>query len=327
MPTGRLVLLVTSPRLPAGLLTAAAWDLVRAAPVFTSAGTPEGWLAALRAAGVTPTVTDRGVADLLAAAHGGGTAVWWGGPGGDQDLARDLGLRLTREPGLATLELMYGSWDPPGARLLDAVTVLDRLASPGGDPWKLAQTHRSLARFLLEEAYEAYDAIEADDHGALREELGDVLLQVLLHARMAENLPDGEAWSVDDVAGDLVDKLVRRNPHVFGGAALTDLAEIEAQWERIKKAEKARDSVLDGIAWSQPALALVAKILSRARRAGLEVALPAGDELGERLLRLVAETGEADAEAALRRAALAYRDAVREAELREAELREAERGS
>jgi XTP/dITP diphosphohydrolase len=309
---GRIVLLVTSPRLPAGLLTAAAWDVVRAAPVFT--GVPGGQADALRAAGVEVTLTERGVLDLLDAAAETGTAVWLAAPGGDEDLARDLGLRLARAPGLAELELMYGSWDPPGARLLDAVTVMDRLASPGGDPWKLAQTHRSLARFLLEEAYEAYDAIEADDHGALREELGDVLLQVLLHARMAENLPDGQAWSVDDVAGDLVDKLIRRNPHVFGAAAVTDLDEITDQWERIKKAEKARGSALDGIARSQPALALAAKILSRTRRAGLDVDLPAGDGLGERLLRLVAEAADEDAEAALRRTATRYADAVREAE-------------
>src|SRR5690242_6383867 len=175
---GRIVLLVTSPRLPAGLLTAAAWDVVRAAPVFAAVDGPQ--VGALRAAGVAVTLTPNGVADLLGAVAGG-TAVWLAGPGGDEDLARELGLRLAREPGLAELELMYGSWDPPGARLLDAVTVMDRLASPGGDPWKLAQTHRSLARFLLEEAYEAYDAIEADDHDTLREELGDVLLQVLLH--------------------------------------------------------------------------------------------------------------------------------------------------
>ena len=313
---GRIVLLVTSPRLPAGLLTAAAWDVVRAAPVFAASDGPQ--VAALRAAGAGVTLTASGVADLLAAAAGG-TAVWLAGPGGDEDLARELGLRLAREPGLAELELMYGSWDPPGARLLDAVTVIDRLASPGGDPWKLAQTHRSLARFLLEEAYEAYDAIEADDHDALREELGDVLLQVLLHARMAENLPDDRAYSVDDVAGDLVDKLIRRNPHVFGGEALRDLDEITDQWERIKKAEKARGSALDGIAWSQPALALAAKILSRTRRAGLSVSLPdaaAGDDLGDRLLRLVAVAGDEDAEAALRRAAMGYADAVREAERR-----------
>ncbi len=221
-----------------------------------------------------------------------------------------MGLRLAREPGLADLELMYGSWDPPGARLLDTVTVMDRLAAPGGDPWKHAQTHRSLAHFLLEEAYEAYDAIVADDSDALREELGDVLLQVVLHARLAENLPDDAAWNIDDLAGELVDKLIRRNPHVFGDEATQDIDEIIEQWERIKKAEKRRDSALEGIAWSQPSLALAAKVISRARRAGVAADLPTGDGLGERLLRLVG-TEPDDAEGALRAATLAYADAVR----------------
>jgi XTP/dITP diphosphohydrolase len=208
---------------------------------------------------------------------------------------------------------MYGSWDPPGARLLDTVTVMDRLLSDGGDPWKRQQTHQSLARFLLEEAYEAHDAIEAEDYPALREELGDVLLQVVLHARLAEGLPDGQAWNVDDVAGDLVAKLIRRNPHVFADADVRDVDEIVAQWEEIKKAEKARDSVLDGIPPAQPALALATKILSRVRRAGLPVPLPAGDGLGERLLRMVAAEDE-DAEGALRRVALRYAEAARAAE-------------
>jgi XTP/dITP diphosphohydrolase len=304
---GRIVLLVTSPRLPAGLLSAQAWDLLRRTPVF--AGTDSDQTAALRSSGVDVIRTDRPVDDLLAA----GDAVWLAGPRGDEELARELGLRLAREPGLAELELMYGSWDPPGARLLDAVTVMDRLASPGGDPWKREQTHQSLASFLLEEAYEAYDAIQAEDYPALREELGDVLLQVVLHARLAEQLPEGQAWNVDDVAGDLVDKLIRRNPHVFADADVQDVDAIIEQWERIKKAEKARDSVLEGIAWSQPALALAAKILARARRAGLEVPLPQGDGLGERLLRAVADGG-ADAEGALRRAVLAYAEEVRAAE-------------
>lgn len=303
----RIVLLVTSPRLPAGLMSAAAWELVRRTPVF--AGAESAQAAALRVVGVTVTLTDRPVDDLLAA----GDAVWLAGPRGDQELARDLGLRLARQPGLAELELMYGSWDPPGARLLDAVTVMDRLASPGGDPWKRAQTHQSLAGFLLEEAYEAYDAIEGEDYPALREELGDVLLQVVLHARLAEQLPDGRAWNIDDVAGDLVDKLIRRNPHVFADATVQELDEIVQQWEEIKKAEKSRESVLDGIARSQPALVLAAKILERSRRVGLAVPLPAGDGLGERLLRAVAEDG-ADAEGALRRAALAYAEEVRAAE-------------
>jgi XTP/dITP diphosphohydrolase len=303
----RIVLLVTSPRLPAGLMTAAAWDAVRGTPVFAAG--ESAWTAALRAAGVHIELTDRPVDDLLAA----GDAVWLAGPAGDQDLARDLGLRLARQPGLADLELMYGSWDPPGARLLDAVTVMDRLVSPGGDPWKRAQTHQTLARFLLEEAYETWDAIDAADYAALREELGDVLLQIVLHARLAEELPDGRAWNVDDVAGDLVDKLIRRNPHVFADAQVHDIDEITEQWEEIKKAEKARDSVLDGIAMAQPALALAAKVLDRTRRAGLAVPLPAGDGLGERLLRAVAESGD-DAEGALRHAVLAYAEEVRAAE-------------
>ncbi|SCG42103.1 XTP/dITP diphosphohydrolase [Micromonospora halophytica] len=280
--------------------------------------------AAVRAAGAEVTVVGSGATQVLldaVAAHG--TVVWLAGPAGDESLARELGLRLAREPGLAELELMYGSWDPPGARLLDAVEVMDRLASPGGDPWKRAQTHRSLAGFLLEECYEAYDAISADDTDALREELGDVLLQVLLHARLAENLPEGERWTVDDVAGVLVDKMVRRNPHVFAGDEAGTLEEIEASWERIKRAEKARESVLDGIALSQPALALAAKILDRAGRIGLAVPPPLADgqvdpeaRLGAGLLATVAAAREAgiDPEAALRRATLAYADAVRAAE-------------
>jgi XTP/dITP diphosphohydrolase len=299
--TARIVLLVTSPRLPAGLLTAAAWDVVREAPVLT--GAESELTTAVRSTGAEVTVVEGSATQALldaVAAHG--TAVWLAGPAGDESLARELGLRLAREPGLAELELMYGSWDPPGARLLDAVAVMDRLASPGGDPWKRAQTHRSLAGFLLEECYEAYDAISADDTDALREELGDVLLQVLLHARLAEDLPEDDRWNVDDVAGGLVDKMVRRNPHVFAGAEAGTLEEITASWERIKQAEKARSSVLEGIALSQPALALAAKILDRAARVGLLATVAAARE------------ADLDPEAALRRAALAYAEAVRAAE-------------
>jgi XTP/dITP diphosphohydrolase len=315
--TARIVLLVTSPRLPAGLLTAAAWDLVRAHPVFTAADGDQ--VGALRAAGVPVTVIDPDPEFLVRALAEHQVLVWLSGPAGDEDFARRLGLRLAREPSLAELELMYGSWDPPGARLLDAVAVMDRLISPGGDPWKQQQTHRTLAPYLLEESYEAYDAIEAGDLDALREELGDVLLQIVLHARLAEDLPEEERWSVDDVAGGLVDKLIRRNPHVFAGARVADLEEITDNWERIKKAEKERDSVLDGIALSQPALALAAKILQRAERAGFAVPPPAGSDLGATLLKLVAQARAdgLDAEAALRRAALDYADQVRETEARD----------
>ncbi|MFF0718505.1 nucleoside triphosphate pyrophosphohydrolase [Verrucosispora sp. NA02020] len=318
----RIVLLVTSPRLPAGLLTATAWDVVRAAPVL--AGAESELTTALRVAGADLRVLDGpAVPALLEASATHETVVWLAGPAGDESLARELGLRLAREPGLAELELMYGSWDPPGARLLDAVAVLDRLLSPGGDPWKRAQTHQSLAGFLLEECYEAYDAIGAGDTDALREELGDVLLQVVLHARLAEELPEGERWTVDDVAGGLVDKMVRRNPHVFADAQAGSLEEITASWERIKQAEKSRDSVLDGIAVSQPALALAAQILERAARAGLGVALPSPDAqpdaeaaLGAALLTAVAEARDAglDPETALRRVTLAHAESIRKAE-------------
>jgi XTP/dITP diphosphohydrolase len=323
--TARIVLLVTSPRLPAGLLTAAAWDLVRAHPVYAAAETEQS--DALIATGVPVTVIDPIPETLIEALASHDTIVWLAGPAGDQEFARQLGLRLAREPSLAELELAYGSWDPPGARLLDAVAVMDRLASPGGDPWKLQQTHESLAQYLLEEAYEAYDAIAAGDLDALREELGDVLLQVVLHARLAENAAEGERWSVDDVAGGLVEKMVRRNPHVFAEDSATTIDEITANWERIKQEEKSRESVLDGIALSQPALSLAAKVLQRAARGGFAFPLtsppPLGAEslaseaaLGEALLQIVALARDAglDAEAALRRATLEHADQVRATE-------------
>ncbi|MFC4065475.1 MazG family protein [Actinoplanes subglobosus] len=310
----RIVLLVTSPRLPAGLLTAEAWDAVRAYPVF--AGADSAQADALRVTGVPVTVLDTDAQGLLDAIDGQPAAVWLAGPDGDQAFARQLGLRLAREPGLAELELMYGSWDPPGARLLDAVTVMDRLVSPGGDPWKREQTHQTLAPYLLEESYEAYDAITGGDLGALREELGDVLLQVVLHARLAEEHDGTDGWTIDDVAAGLVEKMIRRNPHVFAGEQVADIEEITANWERIKREEKSRDSVLDGIALSQPALALAAKILHRVERAGMSVPPPADDDLGSILLRVVAEARAAglDAEASLRAATLLYADAVRAAE-------------
>lgn len=322
----RIVLLVTSPRLPAGLLTATAWDLLRSGAVLAVEESPQ--VAAARAAGVQVrvlTAGEDGVEALLAAADRHSTVVWLAGPQGDQDLARRLGLRLVREPERAELELVYGSWDPPGARLLDAVAVVDRLRSPGGDPWKREQTHQSLARYLLEEAYEAYDAIEAHDLAALREEIGDVLFQVLLHSRLAEELPEEQRWTVDDVAADFVEKMIRRNPHVFAGVQVAGIDEVIDNWEQIKRAEKARDSALAGIALSQPALALAAKVVARARRAGIALPPPAAPEsvdatdaeaLGRALLGVAAAAQAAgvDAEAAVRRATLAYADALRAAE-------------
>jgi XTP/dITP diphosphohydrolase len=144
--------------------------------------------------------------------------------------------------------------------------------------------------------------------------LGDVLLQVILHARLGEDAD--EPFTIDDVAGDLVDKLIRRNPHVFADTTVHSIDEITENWERIKKAEKARGSAMDGIALAQPALSLAAKVLGRAARAGAQVDLPAGDDLGADLLALVARARAQglDPEGALRRATLEYAEAVRRTE-------------
>jgi len=203
---------------------------------------------------------------------------------------------------------MYGSWDPPGARLLDAVAVTDRLRAE--DPWKREQTHRTLARYLLEEAFEAYDTILAEDFAALRGEMGDVLLQVLLHARLAEELPEDESWNIDDVAGDFVEKMMRRNPHVFSDTAVRDAAEVVENWERIKREEKPAQSLAESVTWSSPALLLATKVLEKARRAGAAEPEGAGT-LGDRLLKLVAEAGPgADAEAELRLALRTYAEGI-----------------
>lgn len=184
------------------------------------------------------------------------------------------------------------------------VRVMDRLRSPGGCPWDAQQTHESLVPYALEEAYELAEAIETADRPGLREELGDLLLQVVFHARIATEHPT-DPFDVDDVAADLVDKLVRRHPHVFEEAPLEGDAHV--QWDRLKNAEKQRASALDGIPVALGALARGQKVLARAERAGLDAVGAAGqieteDEIGRRLLDvLVAAHGQGiDAETALR---------------------------
>jgi XTP/dITP diphosphohydrolase len=205
--------------------------------------------------------------------------------------------------------------------LLRAVEVMDRLRSPGGCPWDAAQTHESLARYLLEETYETLEAIEAGDPALLREELGDLLLQVLFHARLAQELPPAQRFSIEDVAGDLVDKLVRRHPHVFADGSAASADEVAQSWEQLKAREKKRESLTDGIPIAQPALAYAAALVERADRAGLEVGLPTdadtdADEIGTRLFALVREAVAAgvDPETALRGTARAYQAAIKRAE-------------
>jgi XTP/dITP diphosphohydrolase len=231
----------------------------------------------------------------------------------------------------------------PGSRLLDLVAVMDRLRVEC--PWDARQTHASLAPYLLEETYEALEALENSDDAALRDELGDVLLQVLFHARMAAERSDGTGYTIDDVADGTVAKLVRRHPHVFGDLNVAGPDEVLQNWEAIKAAERAgRDgaapSVLDGVPFGQPALSLAAQLQRRAERAGVPAELaalapaedpadPAGTRqaegpadpagaglapsaIGAELFALVARAREAglDPELELRAAARAYRDRV-----------------
>lgn len=196
------------------------------------------------------------------------------------------------------------SGSAPGHRLVDLAEVMARLRAECA--WKAAQTHRSLARYLLEETHETLEAIDTGDTAHLREELGDLLLQVYFHAVIA-----GEhgRFDIDDVAGDLIEKLVRRNPHVFAGTpGPAEPEAINEAWEAIKATEKARTSVLDGLPPTLPALLLADKLLDRADRAGRPVGPEADDtergatEIGERLLAVVAEARAAgvDPEQALR---------------------------
>ena len=154
-----------------------------------------------------------------------------------------------------------------GRRLLDLVRVMARLRGPGGCPWDHEQTHRSLARHLLEETHEVLDAIDADDRELLREELGDVLLQVAFHAQMAA---DDGAWDVDDVAEGIVRKLIRRHPHVFGELEVSGADEVLVNWERIKAEEKGERPLEDDIPATLPALARAAKVQRRAAGWGFE---------------------------------------------------------
>jgi XTP/dITP diphosphohydrolase len=350
---GRLVLLATSPRVAPGLLSARAWFALGTADAVLVGDPAHPLLPALVAAGVHPRVVEAttgedpdGVraAAILAELRGDPdagdpqdarrTVVWVLGTDADAGLAAAIETAL--EPDVdVVVEPVTGSWDLPGARLLDLVAVMDRLRSPGGCPWDAQQTHESLVEYLVEEAYETVEAIETDDDAALREELGDLLLQVVFHARIAEE--HEEPWSVDDVAAGIVDKLVSRHPHVFGDVDAATAAEVEANWQTLKNAEKGRESATDGVPLALPSLVLAAKLLKRSDGIGVApVAEPiaaaaatavegaraaaagadAQSAYGDLLLALVAQARRdgVDADVALRAAARRYRADVRTAE-------------
>jgi len=207
------------------------------------------------------------------------------------------------------------------------VQVMDQLRSPGGCPWDAEQTHESLARYLLEETYEALEAMDQGDLGSLREELGDLLLQVVFHARIAQE--SDPTFSLDEIAQGVVDKLVRRHPHVFTDLVVTTNEELEANWAKIKEEEKQRESVTDGVPQAMPALQLATQLIYRARKSGVvagdsQVKESLRDVIGEvnqeQIAALLvasvelAREADIDAESVLRAEMMRYRSRVRESE-------------
>ena len=192
------------------------------------------------------------------------------------------------EPGRAELGgAELGGAEPggaePGAALLRLVEVMDTLRV--NCPWDAKQTHESLAPHLLEECYEALEALEGGDPAALRDELGDVLLQVVFHARVAAERTDGTGFTIDDVAAGIVEKLIRRHPHVFGDVQVSGPEDVKRNWDAIKAAERgggqgsALPLALGSVPFGQPALSLAAQLQRRAERAGVPAELtdlPAG---------------------------------------------------
>ncbi|MER7468432.1 nucleoside triphosphate pyrophosphohydrolase [Streptomyces sp. NPDC097981] len=311
---GRIVLLTASHRVAPGLLSWPAWQTLHAADRVLCADPGHPQLPYLREAGVEVAHETPDAHELVEACAGGRTVVVIPGGEGDQRLTDGLArLAGSGRVDMPDLELLPGSYDLPGARLLDLVQVMDRVRREC--PWTSRQTHEGLVKYATEEAYELVEAIEDGDREALREELGDVLLQVVFHARIAEEHPD-EPFSVDDVAGSLVEKLIHRHPHVFGDADAQTPADVSAHWQRTKAVEKQRESVTDGIPLGQPGLALAAKLAGRVRAGGVAVELPRGEGIGYELLELAAraEAAGVDPETALRAAARVYRDAIRAAE-------------
>lgn len=190
---------------------------------------------------------------------------------------------------------------------------MDQLRSPSGCPWDAEQDHQSLLKFLLEESYEFIEVVEAGDQSAMQEELGDLLLQVFFHSRIAEEHKDSP-FDIEDVAKTIADKLEHRHPHVFGNQQVSSSAEVLENWEKQKAVEKGRNSAIDGVPVGQPALPLVAKLLYRSEKFDYQLDLPSSikldpnidsDQFGDLLVGIIAQAVNLgiDPEAALRTAA------------------------
>lgn len=300
-------------------LTLAEWDALVASDrvLFERPGHP--LIARLRAAGIEAGVFD----DEPAATWSGTALVCDPGSGRVLDLARD-GALVTSGPATAPDALSAAHAAPAlrraTASLATLAVVMARLRSDDGCPWDREQTHESLSVHLLEETYEVLDAIESGDTGAeLEEELGDLLLQVVFHARLAEQ--DGR-FDLAGVAAGIAGKLINRHPHVFGDVAVTGAAEVVHNWEQIKKREKRREGPFEDIPKALPALLAAVKVQKRAAelgfradhdRARAETARAVeGGLLGDALFWLVAwaRARGIDPEGALREATRAFRDSA-----------------
>ena len=212
------------------------------------------------------------------------------------------------------------------SELLRLREVMDKLRSPGGCPWDAEQTHQSLLKYLLEESYEFIESVENNDRQDMQEELGDLLLQVYFHSRMAEE-DTNQPFNIEDVAKSVADKLIRRHPHVFAGTKVDNSQDVLENWEKQKALEKGRSSIIDGVPLAQPALPLAAKVVYRINK--LNYSLPISqplklndqtnqDQFGEILLGLIAQAVEKglDPEAALRGATKSLIAQIQEQEAR-----------
>ena len=190
--------------------------------------------------------------------------------------------------------------------------VMDKLRSPGGCPWDAEQDHTSRLKYLLEESYEFIESVENNDRDAMQEELGDLLLQVYFHSRMAEE-DAKQPFNIEDVAKSVADKLIRRHPHVFAGEVVDSSADVLENWEKQKAAEKGRTSAIDGVPLAQPALPLATKVLYRLKKLNYDLAVSEPiklkddvdqDQFGQILLGLITQAVDKglDPEAALRQA-------------------------
>jgi XTP/dITP diphosphohydrolase len=307
----RLTVLLSTPRIAPGLFSRDAWAALASAAHVLAKDEDDSQLYAIQESGIAAThLGEQPPADLarlLVDRTDDGEVVWIGSADGDPGLTDVLAAEVSSRQDPPEVEILVGSYDVPGSRLLDLVAVMDRLRSPGGCPWDAEQTHESLVPYAIEETHELVEAIESGDRTHMVEELGDLLLQVVFHARVGQE-DAGSPFGIDDVAGGIVDKLVSRHPHVFADVDADTSQEVADNWEQLKAAEKPhRTSPLDGIPRDLPALARASKAAGRLSTAGrfdLAEAAAAEDDLGSRLFALVLEarSNGQDPEAVLRAA-------------------------